>query len=570
MLVVALMVGCVGPGAGEPTGVADAGPPREPPAVARAASATAYYVSPAGDDSNDGTAPERAWQTIDRVNGQELGPGDQVLFEGGQSFPGQLQLVPGNVSTTPQSPLVVGSYGGARATIESADGPAIEVSNLGGVQIVNLRLQGRVATCGGSGFDGAHGVFFLSDQGFRLSGLRVADVEVSGYCVGVALAVNPPGRYEDVRVERIDAHDNLAGGVVMLGAEDERYHLANVYVGHSRLRNSPGIPYREGGANISGSGIFIFRVDRAVIEQNVAHDNGGANECVDDGLGGGPFAIWAYGRGVTVQQNEAFRQRVHPGCPWDGGGFNVNGSDALVQYNYSHDNDGSAFLVDNDPANQGAVLRYNVSENDGRGANDNGAIVLTGGLGGYQVHNNTLFSSRAAGGRGPLIVVGGANEHGPAEPSGVYVRNNVLYSDAEGPMGAADPAAVLDLRFEGNAYFDPTGRYGVVWGPDEIAGIDAWSQMSGQERIDGQPVWRLGDPGLCDPGRGGVVYPRGLATLRAYRPKGGSPLVDAGLELRARFGVDPGGRDLVGTGVPQGQGIDVGALEQPGSGGACA
>jgi hypothetical protein len=573
LLLTALSVGCLGPSgpaSGEPPAPSgDVGPPVEAPTPAAGHQGTTYYVSPGGDDGNDGTAPDQPWQTIDKVNGQTFGPGDQVLFEGGQRFEGQLQVFPERVSTSPQDPLVIGSYGQARATIESADGPGIEVHNLGGVQIVNLAVQGRVTRCEGSGFDGAHGVFFLSDQGFRLSGLRVADVEVSGYCVGVALAVNPPGRYEDVRIERIDAHDNLAGGVVMLGGEGDRYHLANVYVGHSQLRNSPGVPYREAGANISGSGVFLFRVEGAMVEHNVAHDNGGANECVDDGLGGGPFAIWVYGKGVTLQHNEAFRQRVHTACPWDGGAFNVNGSNAVVQYNYSHDNDGSSILIDNDPENQDAVVRYNVSENDGRQANNNGAVVLTGGRGGYHVYNNTVFLSQAAGARGPLVVVGGENDHGPSEPSGVYLRNNALYSDADGPYLVADTGAVKDLRFEGNAYFDPSGRYAIAWGADEIAGIEAWSDQTGQERIDEKPTWRVDDPLLCDPGRAGVLHPRALTMLRAYRPKGGSPLVDAGLDLRARFNVDPGGRDLVGTNVPQGSAVDIGALEHPGSTDSC-
>ena len=32
------------------------------------ARAASYYISPAGSDSNDGTAPDSAWQTVGRVN----------------------------------------------------------------------------------------------------------------------------------------------------------------------------------------------------------------------------------------------------------------------------------------------------------------------------------------------------------------------------------------------------------------------------------------------------------------------------------------------------------------------
>lgn len=42
-----------------------------------------YYVSNDGDDCNDGLSPEKAWKTIDRVNGTWLLPGDGVLFRRG-------------------------------------------------------------------------------------------------------------------------------------------------------------------------------------------------------------------------------------------------------------------------------------------------------------------------------------------------------------------------------------------------------------------------------------------------------------------------------------------------------
>lgn len=44
---------------------------------------TAYYVSNDGDDSADGTTPETAWATIDRVNSANLQYGDAVFFRRG-------------------------------------------------------------------------------------------------------------------------------------------------------------------------------------------------------------------------------------------------------------------------------------------------------------------------------------------------------------------------------------------------------------------------------------------------------------------------------------------------------
>ena len=46
---------------------------------------TTYYVSPNGDDFNDGLTPETAWQTCDNltINNYLLEPGDAILFERG-------------------------------------------------------------------------------------------------------------------------------------------------------------------------------------------------------------------------------------------------------------------------------------------------------------------------------------------------------------------------------------------------------------------------------------------------------------------------------------------------------
>lgn len=42
---------------------------------------TVYYVSPSGNDANDGTSPEKAVRTLPAVNGLPLKAGDAVLFE---------------------------------------------------------------------------------------------------------------------------------------------------------------------------------------------------------------------------------------------------------------------------------------------------------------------------------------------------------------------------------------------------------------------------------------------------------------------------------------------------------
>ncbi len=50
-----------------------------------------FYVSYSGNDNNDGKSPDKAWETLDRVNQYPFKEGDTVLFARGCLWRGQLQ-----------------------------------------------------------------------------------------------------------------------------------------------------------------------------------------------------------------------------------------------------------------------------------------------------------------------------------------------------------------------------------------------------------------------------------------------------------------------------------------------
>jgi len=59
--------------------------------IATSSFAKNYYIDATnGNDQNNGTSPNSAWQTIGRVNGANLLPGDSVLFKRGEIFRGNL------------------------------------------------------------------------------------------------------------------------------------------------------------------------------------------------------------------------------------------------------------------------------------------------------------------------------------------------------------------------------------------------------------------------------------------------------------------------------------------------
>ena len=72
--------------------------------------AVIYYVSPTGSDANAGTSTSAPWATIDKVNllGVNLHAGDQVQFQRGGTFRGELLI---QSSGTSSLPILIGSYG---------------------------------------------------------------------------------------------------------------------------------------------------------------------------------------------------------------------------------------------------------------------------------------------------------------------------------------------------------------------------------------------------------------------------------------------------------------------------
>jgi hypothetical protein len=83
--------------------------------LAIAANAKNYYLSNSGNDSNSGTDPSSAWQTLTKINATTFLPGDQILFRRGDTFYGNIVV---NISGTSSTPITYGSYGsGAKPVI---------------------------------------------------------------------------------------------------------------------------------------------------------------------------------------------------------------------------------------------------------------------------------------------------------------------------------------------------------------------------------------------------------------------------------------------------------------------
>ncbi len=510
-----------------------------------------YYVGSGGNDRNPGTSPTRPWLTIARVNSADFKPGDKVLFEAGQVFAGSL-IFNAKDAGTPARPVTVSSYGNGRATIQAGGGTGIMIENAGGFVVTNLNVvTENPAANKGSGIAVVNRLI----GGVRLDFIRIDGVDVSGFGMsGVLVAGDPADRsksgFSDVRITNCKSHDNTYYGIRVTGLwrySSRGYANRRIYIGRCRAYNNHGDP--DFTQSHSGSGILVEEVDGAVIERCTSFNNG--YQC--NYPGGGPVGIWAHAaNNVIIQHCESHSNRT--GRSIDGGGFDFDGgvSNSLMQYNYSHNNDGPGFLLYN---YEGApysfrnnVVRFNISENDGRKNTYAGIYVADdgGGARDLEVYNNTVYmtpstadiTSRA------LVVRGTTNAH---------FRSNIFVTAGDLPLLDVE-SGQPGLLFQGNDYWvEVNGKFSIVWGSGAFQSLDEWREATKQETLDGRKIGMFEDPMFTSWGRSiTIANPDALQTLASYRLSPNSPLLGTGLDLLRLFKLDQGPSDFYGNPLTSG------------------
>ena len=273
-------------------------------------------------------------------------------------------------------------------------------------------------------------------SGFKHAGISVASEPVDGGWCG----------FSQVKISHANVHDNGDIGINIIGnwnPKETAYSHSDIYIGKCRVYRNLGIP---GKGSHTGNGIVLAQVDGAVIEHCDVYENGALNDCDI----GGPVGIWTWDSNrVLIQKNESHHNRT--GSSKDGGGFDLDGGvrNSIVQYNYSHDNEGAGYLLaqfDGAKAFHNNIIRYNLSENDGR-KNTYGGIHLwsTGSKGGIRnttIYQNTIISSKSTNGTPAAVdcMTDGIHD--------IRFYNNTFKTDCKTTVirGEENPAIV----FEGN------------------------------------------------------------------------------------------------------------------------
>lgn len=411
-----------------------------------------YFVdSEYGCDTGDGCSRQTAFRTTTKVNQLKLKAGDQILFKAGCSYLGTLKLS----GETGAGIIVVTRYGvGDKPHIIGDDEAAVDIVDISGIEIRDLSVSNP---------EGLFGIRIINTKGGEMNHIHIMDCDISDVYGG---------------------HDRFyinTGGIVMTTGKDKPGWFRNLLIQDNHIENvcRTGIilhtywsnrPWKTWAENEyisdkenwwpsyevvirgnfinrpAGDAIVIIGAISPLIEWNTAYEI-----MADPNPPCANAGIWPQStEDCVVQYNEVGYAHKPEGCN-DAQGFDVDLScrNTIIQYNYSHDNEGGFLLLcelgeTDSYGYTGTVVRNNLSVNDGNSKGE--VIALVGPVRGVTIENNTIYSS----GNVERIVEVWTKD-GKDQAKDITFRNNIFVSNGRNNLFNLSNAE--NFTFENNLYW---------------------------------------------------------------------------------------------------------------------
>ncbi len=467
-------------------------------------SSNKYFISPSGNDANSGILPETAWKTITKVNSMNFEPGDQILFEGGQTFNGNLEFgynATGNLDNYIQ----IGSYGSGRAIINATTGTGLSAIGSQYLRIQNLSFRGDGRKTGNTG----NGLIFSF-----CSDIIIDSIDVNGFQHSGVTAINSGNNY---RLTNIYAHENGFAGIFFSGFN--KTSLSDIYLGHCISDNNPGDPTVLN--NHSGSGILVFNSKNILIEYCKASNNGWDMPR----KGNGPGGIWvAEVDNAIIQHCISHDNKTSPGG-LDGLGFDLDGgtTNSIIQYCLSYNNYGAGFGIfqysgATDWKNN--TIRYCISENDGNVSAGSGVQFWNGTNKSYKFQGLEFYNNVVYNANGPALAF---LDH---LNSDFNFRNNIFISKNRSVTNG-----IANENFQGNCWYALSNKFYI----NSVMDFTEWALANNQEMLNGEVVGMFGNPQLIKPGNSSLTDPLFLKRIEDYKLNENSIAIDCGLYLDSLY-----------------------------------
>lgn len=283
-----------------PAGTALADDPAGP------ASGTVYYVDDAnGDDANDGTSPQTAWRTLNKVNATVFQPGDAILFRAGGVWTGKLH------------PKGSGS-----------EGQSIRIDKYG---------EGPKPLIAGGGVDAA--IYFYNQEYWEVRNLEITnDAPLPGERRGIHVSGDSGSDWNNLREYRHFVFENLdihsvrgqegggwhTGGIIVWGP-NWNYAVSDVIIRNNNIYSLDSVGVYLNGASrqfssgnkiqnnviydIAADGAILLNTTNGVIEHNTVFDT-------HKRAGGYHVPLWTWGTLAAKIQYKKCSTRTPAATPW--------------------------------------------------------------------------------------------------------------------------------------------------------------------------------------------------------------------------------------------------------------
>ncbi|MDQ3605819.1 MAG: right-handed parallel beta-helix repeat-containing protein, partial [Gemmatimonadota bacterium] len=484
------------------------------------------------------SSPEEAWQTLQRVADAVLQPGDVVLLRAGATFVGGVMFHPENLSSSEAEPVRFARYGeGADPIITAAaDQRALMFYNVGGVHVERLDLRGA-----GAGSATQHGLDVYTDLPGRRPPVTLRGVQARGFRDGIAVGswAGDAG-FAAITIEDCTMTENGNNGLSIF-AEHQwspgKYFTPhrNVVVRGVRSHQNLG----RAGEN-SGFGILAYGIDGGVIENCATWENGATG----GRSGAGPFGIMVMSsRGVVVRRCYSHHNKS---ATVDGGGIDLDGDciNCTVEHCYTHDNMAAGYFMaafSGSGEYAGNVIRYCISENDGRGNSPRAGISVwrMSSLSTHKnnrIYGNTIYLAKPTSKSAAALDLRSATTDLQVMNNIFVVRGGALLIESVGGHN--------NLRLDGNSYHAEDGQHIYRFAGSDYSSLAALREATVHEQSGLQET-----PLLVAAGAGGDAPGGDLQAVSAYRLQPESRMPTAGLDLRAQGFTLPAA-DYYGNAIP--------------------
>jgi len=391
-----------------------------------------YYIdSEYGCDNNSGKSTLRPWKSLAKINTTYFRPGSRINIKSGTSYNGQIKPITSGESGRP---ITLTNYGGEEKPTINGNGvqPAtIHLFNLEYWEISDLKVTNyhssvyeRSGILVENQYAGTlNHIYIINNEIYNCNGDVAGNwgnQRTNGGIIFNITAPNPvgtpvPSKMNDVLIENNYIHQTGRSGIFLYSVFCQRYTVAE---GVGDWYASTNVVVRNNILyDIGGDGIVLAVVDGALIEHNTAtlcnNVNGDYN-----------IAIWCGNCDDTIiQYNEASYTQLENG---DAEGFDLDfaSEGCILQYNYSHNNEGGSVLVcsHHETVNIDPIVRYNIFQNDLHYVFRLVGPYTTG----AQIYNNTAYIDSDLS-TIPICTMGGEGGAGEA-----LIANNIFYNEGSG------------------------------------------------------------------------------------------------------------------------------------------